>query len=286
VLDHLVSAEATARDRGESGGLKLRLLRLLDTLATGAADIVVVDTDESAARLTEAVRRRAVVVPVGATTAWFRAGAEAVAPTSDHPLRVVFFGSFTPLQGTVTLARAVGRLPEGAIELTLLGTGQDHDHVRRLLTGRRDVTWQDWVPIEQLPALVATHDVCLGVFGETEKALSVVPTKMYQGAAAGCALVTSDTAPHRRILQGAAVLVPPGDDAALAEALLRLAGNTAEVARLRQAAASRATAFAPASAVAPLAAVLRSGRVAGRKTSHHVQEPAQPRPVVDPGRSS
>ena len=45
--------------------------------------------------------------------------------------------------------------------------------------------------------MVASHDVCLGIFGDTDKALSVVPTKVYQGAAAGCAVVTSDTAPHR-----------------------------------------------------------------------------------------
>ena len=53
----------------------------------------------------------------------------------------------------------------------------------------------------------------------------MVPNKVFQGAAAGCAVVTSDTAPQRRVLGDAAVLVPPGDPAALAEALRSLAAD-------------------------------------------------------------
>ena len=74
--------------------------------------------------------------------------------------------------------------------------------MRRILAGRGDVTWRDWVPTAELPGLVASHDVCLGIFGDTDKALSVVPTKVYQGAAAGCASITSDTAPQRRGVGG------------------------------------------------------------------------------------
>ena len=75
------------------------------------------------------------------------------------------------------------------------------------------------MPAANLPALVAGHDVCLGIFGTGDKALRVVPNKVFQGAAAGCAIVTSDTAPQRRALGDAAVLVPPGDPEALAAAL-------------------------------------------------------------------
>jgi glycosyltransferase involved in cell wall biosynthesis len=176
-------------------------------------------------------------------------------------LKVIFFGSFTPLQGTTTIARALARIPEGVLDVTLVGGGQDHAEVRRILEGRSDVTWHDWVPIEKLPRLVAEHDVCLGIFGATEKALTVVPTKIYQGAAAGCALVTSDTAPHRRHFQGAAVLVAPADDEALAMALVELAGDRARVAESQHAAKARAAAFTPRLSVEQLVTTLvrRSG---------------------------
>jgi SAM-dependent methyltransferase len=109
------------------------------------------------------------------------------------------------------------------------------------------------VPAADLPGLVASHDVCLGIFGTGDKALRVVPNKVFQGAAAGCAIVTSDSAPQRRTLGAAAVLVPPGDPEALAAALLRLAGDRADLARLRRAAHDLAQQrFAPGQVVGPL----------------------------------
>jgi glycosyltransferase involved in cell wall biosynthesis len=264
VLDHLVSAAGTARDRGERSRAKLRLLAWLDSLATGTADVVLVDTEESAAALPARSRGRAMVVPVGAAREWFAAGAARAHNRTSQPLRVVFFGSFTPLQGTTTMARALARLDPGTVAATLVGTGQDHDEVARLLAGRNDVTWYDWVPSEKLPAVVADHDVCLGIFGDTDKALAVVPTKVYQGAAAGCALVSIDTGPHRRALADAAVLVPPGDDRALAEVLTRLSNDPGEVARLRRASRERATEMTSRRVVEPLVSLLSGSSRAGQ----------------------
>src|SRR5262249_43085672 len=115
------------------------------------------------------------------------------------------------------------------------------------------VRWLDWVPAAELPALVAAHDVCLGIFGTGDKALRVVPNKVFQGAAAGCAVITSDTPPQRRVLGDAAVLVPPGDPEALASALLALANDREALLKLRHAAhLLAAERFTPEQVVAPL----------------------------------
>src|SRR5439155_14097650 len=124
---------------------------------------------------------------------------------------------------------------------------------RRLAAGNPHVTLRAWVPAADLPAVVAGHDVNLGIFGTTPKALAVVPTKVYQGAAAGCVVVTSDTAPQRAALDGAAVLVPPGDAAALADALRALAADHGRAAELARRARARAEeAFRPEAVVAAL----------------------------------
>jgi glycosyltransferase involved in cell wall biosynthesis len=116
-----------------------------------------------------------------------------------------------------------------------------------------NVRWVGWVPSAELPAVAAGHHVCLGIFGTGDKALRVVPNKVFQGAAAGCAIITSDTPPQRRVVGGAAVLVPPGDPDALGGALLRLADDRTELARLQaQAAQLAADQFAPARIVTPL----------------------------------
>lgn len=282
VLDHLVFAGDTAVDRGAGHGLRTRLLGRLDRLAIAAASLVVLDTDEHRELMPQAQRRKAVVVPVGATGAWFDAGracgtdaafdAAGVGPTgprsptggpaAEHgprPLSVVFFGLFTPLQGAPVIGHALRLLDQRGVEVraTLIGSGQDVAAVHRDVDGLPEVTWHTWVDGSRLPAVVAQHDVSLGIFGTTPKALRVVPNKVYQGAAAGTAVVTSDTAPQRRALGAAAAYVPPGDAEALADTLAALAGDRARLTKLRRrAAAVAAERFTAQAAVRPLVAAL------------------------------
>jgi glycosyltransferase involved in cell wall biosynthesis len=270
VLDHLIGASDTARDRRMNGGLRLWVLRMIDSAALRAADIIVVDTEEHLAALPQEHRARAVVVPVGAPAAWYEAARPAGQEDAAGPLRVVFYGLYTPLQGTPVIGAALGRIAGAPVEVTMIGSGQDQAETRSAAAANQAVHWLDWVPAAELPALVASHHVCLGIFGTGDKALRVVPNKVFQGAAAGCAIVTSDTAPQRRALGGSALLVPPGDAEALATALLRLAGDRAELARLRQQAHRLAQEqFTPERIVAPLAHKLHlsSGQAAATQVT-------------------
>nr|WP_231134250.1 glycosyltransferase [Motilibacter deserti] len=265
VLDHLIGASDTALDRGESGGVKQRLLRSLDAAALSAADVVVVDTEEHLGTLPPEHRRRGVVVAVGAPDAWFAQSAAAnTASGVEDPLRVVFFGLFTPLQGAPVVGQALALLAGEPVEATLYGTGQELEAARAAAGGSASVTWQDWAAPEDLPRLVAAADVCLGIFGTGPKALRVVPNKVFQGAAAGCAVVSSDTDPQRRMLGDAALLVPPGNAEALADALRALAGDRMLLREKRAAARELAErAFRPERVVLPLVAVLTTGAGAG-----------------------
>jgi glycosyltransferase involved in cell wall biosynthesis len=257
VLDHLIGASDTGKDRRLDGGPRQVILRMIDAGALRAADVIVVDTDEHLASLPERHRSRAVVVHVGAPAAWYDAALAVTAPRPRGALRVVFYGLYTPLQGTPTIGAALGKIAGADIEVTMIGRGQDEAPTKSAAAANGSVRWLDWVPAAELPALVAEHDVCLGIFGTGEKARRVVPNKVFQGAAAGCAILTSDTAPQRRLLADAAVLVPPGDADALAAALLSLAGDRERLADLRDAARALADKqFAPEQVVVPLLARL------------------------------
>ncbi|TDD99952.1 glycosyltransferase [Jiangella asiatica] len=267
VLDHLVFAAGTARDRGVGAGGRTLLLSGLDRLAIAAADVVVTDTAEHAAQVPARRRDDAVVVPVGATQAWFDSGARAEASMTraadDGALGVVFFGLFTPLQGTTVIAEALRLLDRRGVRVraTLVGSGQDAAAVRANLAGidpvdgTVEVTWHDWVQATDLPDLVAAHDVCLGIFGTTSKALAVVPNKVYQGTAAGCAVVTSDTGPQRRAFGDGATFVPPGDAEALATAIETFIDRSV-LARARAAGRAVAHRFTARAVVAPLVEAL------------------------------
>src|SRR5205807_1486862 len=106
VLDHFISGSDTAQDRGLSGPLRNRLLTFIDDAALRAADIAIVDTDEHRDLMPVWAQPKGVVVPVGASEAWFAARREVARRSVDGPLRVVFFGQYTPLQGTPTIAAA------------------------------------------------------------------------------------------------------------------------------------------------------------------------------------
>jgi glycosyltransferase involved in cell wall biosynthesis len=273
VLDHMVSLAGTLADRGLGGRALRRVAATVDRAALRAADVVVVDTEAHAGPATAHARRAPVVVPVGAPDDWFAAGG---LPASSGPPSAVFFGLYTPLQGTPTLAAALAKLPPGTLRVTMIGTGQERPAVEAALLGSGvEVEWRDWCPAEELPEVVAAHDICLGIFGDTPKALRVVPNKVFQGAAAGCAIVTSDTDEQRAALGDGAVYVPPADPAALASALGALASDPSALAAARSRAGERATAFRPAAVVAGLVEAL-----AGAETSRATAPRPRPAPLA------
>lgn len=264
VLDHLVGLSDTAHDRRLDGRrLVSRVLERVDGKALGVADLVVFDTDEHRRHLAEGASE-AVVVPVGAPTAYFDAAQRRASPR-DEVMQVLFFGLFTPLQGASTIGRAIALLrDEQGVEFTIVGDGQDHAEAHEAARVNPHVTWIPWVDPAEVPALVADHDVCLGIFGTTPKALRVVPNKVYQGLASGAAIVTSDTLSQRRVLADAAVYVPPGDAEALAGALRRLRADGARLRELQAGAAELARRrFTPREVTRELADLLLRDRSAG-----------------------
>lgn len=218
VFDALVSLADTLvcdRARFRRDSLAARLLAAIDRFALRSADLVVADTGENARFLQELAglpAERVAVVPVGAEEALFTPGWTPV----DAPL---FVGKLIPLHGLETILEAARLAPE--LQLRVAGRGQ----LERLLADRpRNVEWVPWIPYVRLPEALRRAQVALGVFGTSPKARRVVPNKAYQALACGVPLVTADTPAARELLDdgGSALLVPPGDAAALAAALRRL----------------------------------------------------------------
>lgn len=252
-LDYMVSGAATARDRKVSGGIKDKLLIWLDNSALRASDIVIVDTEEHLLDIPEAMRHKGLIVRIGAPHNWFDAGHKL--RNLHNPLRIIFFGLFTPLQGAVAIGKAIA-LVKNPVEITMVGKGQDYDESRKATISARDstnISWVDWIDAKDLPGTVANHDICLGIFGSEAKATKVVPNKIYQGSAVGCALITSDTAPQRRLLGENAIFVPTNDPVSIAKAIDELAENPDKTRNLRAAAYTLASeSFTPQIVVEPL----------------------------------
>ncbi|MBK9475311.1 MAG: glycosyltransferase [Tetrasphaera sp.] len=264
VLDLLVLGSDTLIDRGQGSGGKVALSGLLDRSACAAADVIVVDTEASASLVAEHHRGKVVVAQVGAGDAWFAARRPAEEVPAEGGLRLIFVGAHTPLQGTPVIGAALALLHDelaaGRLRVTMVGSGQDLPACRAAAGAAADlpaIAWVDWIDPDDLPPVVAAHEVALGIFGTGPKALRVVPHKVFEGAAAGCAVLTSDTEPQRSSLGPGALFVPPGDPAALAAAVRALLADPAAVVTARRGAGARAdTAYRPEWVAQPLADAL------------------------------
>jgi len=223
------------------GGLKGRAARALDRWTLRLSDLVLTDTEAHrrwiADRLDPAARTATVYL--GAEP-FFRPTAPRTR-RADEPLRVLFYGQYVPLHGTYVIVEAAALLArEAGIEITMIGTGPERALATRLATMRHvaSLRFEDWEAYEQLPARLAACDVALGIFGPTSKARMVIPTKVYQAAAAGRAVVTMDTPALREVFtpEVDVLTVRAGDPRALAAMLRRLRDDPALAPRIGSAA--------------------------------------------------
>jgi glycosyltransferase involved in cell wall biosynthesis len=82
------------------------------------------------------------------------------------------------------------------------------------------------VPHEEVPALLAAADICLVPLRDVPLFSAFIPSKMFEYLAAGKAVVGAVAGEAAQILREAgALVVPPEDSAALADAIRLLAGD-------------------------------------------------------------
>jgi glycosyltransferase involved in cell wall biosynthesis len=231
VFDPLVSLWDTfAGDRGlvGAGGWKAAAVRGVDAVAFALPRLVLADTWAHATFYQEALgvaRDRLAVVPVGALPEP-RATGEARELVPGEPLTVLQYGKWSPMHGAETVLEAAELLHGEPFRFALAGEGQS-SQVLRASIGTRGLTNVEWLGAQTPAALrarVLAADICLGVFGGSAKAARVVPNKVYDALACGRPVVTGDTPGARELLHDGedALLVAPGDGAALADALRRL----------------------------------------------------------------
>ena len=206
------------------------LLWSTEWLAARAADLVLLDTQAHArhiARLFHLPADRTDAVPVGAETDRFPRLPRR--PVTNGPPRVLFYGQLIPLHGIETILRAALSERGRGMEWRIIGTGQDRHKVESALADAAadHVTWETWVPYETLVDAIGAADVCLGIFGASDKAASVVPNKVYQALVAGRAVITRDSPAMRETFADdeGLKLVPHSDADAILDAIDALAAE-------------------------------------------------------------
>ena len=221
--------DTIVRDRRmvPENGLRARLVRFAEGLACRAASVIVLDTDAHA----DFFRKTYPGCDRKLVSVWV--GAEAVFHPLDrdddqggrNPFRVLFYGQFIPLHGIDVILDAARRLEGEAIEWTIVGTGQEKERILAEVQSRPvpAVNFVDWIDYGQLPRTIAQADACLGIFGTSDKAASVIPNKVFQIVAMGQPVITRDSSAIREMFpspKDGVWLVEAGSGEALAEAVL------------------------------------------------------------------
>jgi glycosyltransferase involved in cell wall biosynthesis len=193
----LVETLVIDRELVQRRSLKARVLHAFDAFAARHADILITDTQVRADRLSarKEVARTALSLPVGAP-GWARPRAVAGTHTPDKPRTVQFlyYGNYVPLHGVPTLLRGIAAIDSDVQwTLTMLGRGQDLALATALIEElglANRTTFLDSVPEAELADVVHAHDVILGIFGQSDKAATVIANKVWQGLASGKIVVT------------------------------------------------------------------------------------------------
>jgi glycosyltransferase involved in cell wall biosynthesis len=132
------------------------------------------------------------------------------------------------LDTVVEAAPLVANSPGVAIRIALVGEGAKRSaleaQVDRL--GVTNLTMHPGVPREEVPGLLAAADICLAPLRDLPLFSTFIPSKIFEYFAAGKPVIGALRGEAATILRdGGALVVEPGDPAALAAAIAELAGD-------------------------------------------------------------
>jgi glycosyltransferase involved in cell wall biosynthesis len=217
------------------------LLERLELAAYAAADQVVVVSDGFRANLIGrgVPAGKVHTIRNGVALDRFRAGAPDCAAGDQVRDRlgarpgdclVLYAGTHGISQALPRVADAAARLAGDAVRVAFVGGGSDKARLRRRVAelGLDNVTLAPAVPPDQVPWLLAGADICLVTLRDVPLFATFIPSKMFEYLAAGKAVIGAVSGEAAQILREAgAVVVPPEDSAALADAIGTLAADPA-----------------------------------------------------------
>lgn len=234
LFDVYVSTFGTMVDdrlEAEADSLKAKVFWLSDHWSMRFADHIILESQEHILRYERMYR-----VPRDKFTRLFLTSDEAVIrrrePLEKSPrFRVHFHGEYAPFHGVDVIIRAAHLLARDEVDFQIIGTGITYERDRKLAAelGVSNIEFIDRVRYDQLAETMCKADVCLGFFGDNARAERVFTNKVVEALAVGQPLITRRNEAVEELLRDgeSALLVEPGNPAALAAAILRLKNDPA-----------------------------------------------------------
>ena len=149
---------------------------------------------------------------------------------SNQKFIVEFHGNYIPLQGTEYIIRAAKILDyDNGILFRMIGGGQEYKKVIKLFNELKikNIEFVNRVPYNEIPVNLQKSDICLGIFGATDKTQRVIPNKIYEAVAMARPVITADTPAIRELFtdQKNILLCRVAAPESLAKKILELKNN-------------------------------------------------------------
>jgi len=178
-----------------------------------------------------------------------------IAPTQKDFIQVHFQGTYIPLQGAAKIVQAATlvRVTDPRIRFRMIGSGRDFVKAHTIAEQEHlDIEFIGNVPLTDLNTYIAQADIVLGIFGDTEKALRVIPNKVYEGLAVQRPVITMDTPAIRELFSDGDMMLIHNNPQAIADAIITLARNKDLRTRLAQTGYARVLNYKPKDIAASL----------------------------------
>ena len=214
--------------------LLIRLSEWLERFLYRRADRLLVNSPGFLEHVQRRGARRVELVPNGADAQMFDPGADGLEFRRAHGLERRFVALYAGAHGMSNdlgvLLGAAGRLAEHPeIAIVLVGDGKEKPalQTRAQELGLHNVVFVPPVPKDGMAEALAAADVCIAILKPIPLYGTVYPNKVFDYMAAGRPVLLAIDGVIRQVVEAAqgGVFVQPGDEAALAAALVEFAAG-------------------------------------------------------------
>ncbi|ADR21814.1 hypothetical protein MATR_05530 [Marivirga tractuosa] len=201
IFDPLISKYLTKLDYGHFWKLPIKFF--LDKIPFQKADVLLTDTKahrEYFIRKFSLNRDKVYHLYIGSDTDLFFPDEES--NDKKKIFTVGFYGSFVPLQGVKKIIEAANILKDHIdIKFELIGGGYTFKKAKQKSEkyGLSNIRFRGRVEYNELNEIINSFDVCLGIFGDSEKANLVIPNKIYHYASIGKTIITRESTAIKEI---------------------------------------------------------------------------------------
>ncbi len=205
-----------------------RLIFLIEWLSCHSANRITIPSNARAQYFTiqyKLPKGRAQAVYLGVESGLFQAAERDSRNHEENSwVSVLFYGQLLPMHGVDVIIRAARSMKEEPVNWVIIGSGQEEVMIQQMLEEQplTKLRWVPWVPYAELAGWIHRSDVALGIFGDSEKAATSIPNKVFQILSTGTPLITRDSPAIREILDPkmpGIYLIPPNDPQALVDAI-------------------------------------------------------------------